>query len=68
MIVVSKAAYYAAKFALIRAALLEGDLVATPWRYQLTTFAFILVAGLLVSPWTARDRAPARSSGGVTHV
>lgn len=50
-VVASKAAYYVAKFLLIRTALLGGDLVATPPLYQLATFSFILLAGGLVCHW-----------------
>ncbi len=44
----SKAAYYGAKLLLIRAAWLDGSLVATPWTYQLVALSLILVGGALV--------------------
>jgi hypothetical protein len=44
-VIVSKAAYYGAKFILIQAALLGGGLVSTPWTYQLATLAGILLIG-----------------------
>lgn len=47
-VITSKVAYYATKYLLIRAALQGGDLVATPWSYQLATLAFILLVGGLV--------------------
>jgi hypothetical protein len=47
-VLASKFVYYLVKFLLIRAAQLDGDLFATPWVYQLATFAFILVGGALV--------------------
>ena len=56
----SKAAYYGAKFLLIRTSLLGGGLVATPWVYQLATLAFILLVGGTV--WRRQMRG-ARISG-----
>ncbi len=50
----SKAAYYAAKFFLIKMSLLSGGLVATPWAYQLGTLFFILLAGGWV--WSRQGR------------
>lgn len=47
-VVASKAAYYGAKFLLIRLSILGGGLVATPWTYQLATLAFILLVGGIV--------------------
>ena len=44
-VVASKLAYYGAKFLLIKAALLGGGLIATPWTYQLATLATILLVG-----------------------
>jgi hypothetical protein len=44
-VIASKAAYYGAKFVLLRAAWLGGDLVATAWTYQAATLLFILLAG-----------------------
>ena len=67
-VLVSKAAYYAAKFVLIRAVLLEGDLIATPWHFQLTTFVFILLAGGLICQLRGKDEADSRESGRVHHV
>ena len=56
----SKLAYYAVKFVLIRTALLEGGLVATPWRYQLLALAIVLAGGVLIrSLWN-----PGRSRNG----
>lgn len=60
-VVLSKAAYYLAKFALIRASLLGGDLVATPWAYQIVTLAFILLVGGAVRRLQERG---ARAAGG----
>ena len=58
-VVMAKLAYYAAKFLLIRTALLDGDLVATPWLYQLGAVAgVLLIAGLVGrSTKTDKDRA-----------
>ena len=53
-ILASKAAYYAAKFILIRVSLLSGDLIATSWIYQLATLSFILLFGGLA--WTWREQ------------
>ena len=53
-VVASKAAYYGAKFILIRTALLGGGLVATPWTYQLATLVFILLVGGTV--WYRKGR------------
>lgn len=39
---------YAAKFLLIRLALMDGDLVATPWPFQFAALLFVLVGGGLV--------------------
>jgi hypothetical protein len=58
-VLASKILYYAAKFVLIRTALLGGDLVATPWAYQLAAFSFILLVGGLICQWQGRDRASA---------
>lgn len=44
-VLVSKTAYYGAKFLLIKTAALDGHLIATPWTYQLATLSFILFAG-----------------------
>jgi len=44
-VLASKTVYYAAKFVLIKTALMSGSLVATPWTYQLATLCFILVSG-----------------------
>lgn len=44
-VLASKAAYYGAKFILIRTALLGGSLIATSWTYQLATLVFILLVG-----------------------
>jgi hypothetical protein len=55
-ILASKIAYYAAKLVLIETALLTGNLVATPWTYQLATLSFILVGGGLVCRSRARER------------
>ena len=54
-VVASKAAYYGVKFLLIRASLMGGGLVATPWTYQLATLAFILVVGGAVWRWQLRS-------------
>jgi len=43
----AKALYYAAKAALIQAALLHGPVVSTPWRYQIAVVAIIVVGGSL---------------------
>ncbi len=53
-VLVSKIVYYAAKFVLIEATLLDGNLVATPWTYQVAVLAFILLSGGLV--YRLRDR------------
>jgi len=47
-ILVSKAAYYAAKLILVRSALLDGDVVATAWGWQLVVLAFIALVGRLI--------------------
>ncbi len=47
-ILASKAAYYAAKFVLIQAALLDGKLVATPWTIQLAVVIGISMVGWMV--------------------
>ena len=54
-VLASKVVYYGAKFILIKTALMGGDLIATPWAYQLATFSFILLAGGLVCRWRWRD-------------
>ena len=59
-IVASKAFYYAAKYVLIQTAVLSGDLVATPWVYQLVTFLFILLAGGLICRLNGWERARVR--------
>ena len=59
-VLASKAVYYAAKFLLIRNALLDGDLVATPWVYQLSALSFILLVGGLIHH--LRGREPAGTS------
>lgn len=50
-VVVSKAAYYGAKYALIRTALLDGELVATAWGWQVIVLAlvtlFVRISGVL---------------------
>jgi hypothetical protein len=61
-ILVSKTAYYAAKFILIRMSLLSGDLIATSWLYQLATLAFILFLGSLAWTWRDRDADVFRSA------
>jgi hypothetical protein len=53
-ILASKAAYYAAKFIMIRMSLLSGDLIATSWIYQLATLSLILLFGGLA--WTRLER------------
>jgi hypothetical protein len=53
-IIVSKAAYYGAKYLLLRAAFLGGGLVSTPWSYQLATLAGILLVGGAI--WYGRGR------------
>jgi len=55
-VIASKAVYYAAKFALIKTALMGGAVFATPWAYQLATLSFILLAGGLA--FRGRDRDP----------
>ena len=59
-IVASKAIYYAAKYVLIETAVLKGDLVATPWAYQLATFLFILLTGILICRSSGWKRARVR--------
>ena len=59
-IIASKAVYYTAKYVLIETALLSGDVVATPWIYQLTTFLFILLTGDIVCRLSGRERAQIR--------
>ena len=54
-VIASKTVYYAAKFVLIKTALMGGDLFATPWTYQLATLSFILLAGGLISLWRRRE-------------
>ena len=44
----SKLVYYAAKFLLIETALMDGQVIATPWTYQLMALSFVLVGGGLV--------------------
>ena len=56
-ILASKAVYYAAKFVLIKAVLLDGNLISTPWTFQLATFSFILVGGGLICWGRGQDRA-----------
>jgi hypothetical protein len=59
-IIASKFVYYTAKYVLIKAALMTGDVVATPWTYQLTAFLFILLAGDFVCRLKGRERTRAR--------
>ncbi|MBU0742301.1 hypothetical protein KKA85_12975 [bacterium] len=47
-VLAAKAVYYAAKFVLIEAALLDGDLVATPWTCQFAVLGIVLVGGGVV--------------------
>ena len=61
-ILASKAAYYAAKFILIRVSLLGGDLIATSWTYQLATLSFILLFGGLAWARLERDAKVSRDS------
>jgi len=56
-VVAAKGVYYMAKFLLLRAALLDGSLVATAWIHQFVTLSVILIAGGLVF----RGRPRARS-------
>ncbi|MBK9304063.1 MAG: hypothetical protein IPM94_09280 [bacterium] len=56
-VLASKVLYYAAKFVLIRLALMDGDLVATPWSYQFAALLFILVGGGLVCLMREKPRA-----------
>jgi len=53
----SKLVYYAAKFVLIRTALMEGRLVATPWTYQLVALALVLAGGALILSLKKSDRS-----------
>ncbi len=46
-VLAAKAAYYGAKFALIRTTLLDGDLVATPWSWQAAALGFVLAGAIL---------------------
>ena len=55
-VLASKTVYYAAKFVLLKTALLGGNLFATPWTYQLATLSFILLAGGLIYRWQGRER------------
>ena len=40
--------------------LIQGDLVATPWVYQLATFSFILLTGILICRSSGWRRARVR--------
>lgn len=62
----SKAAYYGAKFLLLRWALMDGDLVATPWTYQLVVLALILVGGGLVLHLRDAGRSRPQPTGGAS--
>lgn len=59
-IIASKSVYYTAKYVLIETALLSGEVVATPWAYQVATFLFILLTGNLVCRLSGRERAQIR--------
>ena len=56
-VLASKVLYYAVKFVLIELALMDGDLMATPWTYQLATLLFILVSGGVVCLLKEKARA-----------
>lgn len=56
-VLASKAIYYAAKFVLIKTALLDGGLIGTPWIYQIATFSFILVGGGLICSLRGKEHA-----------
>jgi len=56
-VLASKGIYYATKFVLIKTALLDGDLIATPWTYQFAALSFVLVGGGLVCRVREKKRA-----------
>ncbi len=56
-VLAAKAAYYAAKFILIRTALMDGPVIATPWTYQFLVLSFVLVGGGLIYRWRTRERS-----------
>ena len=55
-VLVSKIVYYGAKFILIKTALMDGRLVATPWPYQLMALSFVIVGGGWIYHLKNRDR------------
>jgi hypothetical protein len=57
-VVVAKFGYYGAKYASIRLALMDGELVATSWVWQTAAVAIVLLAGGAVSRRGSRFSAP----------
>ncbi|MBC8425547.1 hypothetical protein H8E07_15625 [bacterium] len=55
-VLLAKAVYYGIKFAMLRAALMDGELVASTWGWQVLVLAMVMLLVHISGPLPARSR------------